>query len=162
MKKITTKFKALIVTTIVLSFAISDVKAQNACPVNFGTIQLDSAKSDVKSWNGKIIACNVEVIQVEMGYLDKPYYKVKLENGGQLWVGSLVKSGYEKPGSKLRLLGYFSSVENDSIANKFNNDDFHILAFIIIDLMTKQMALLPGSEKQVKEWISGTVPSGHK
>jgi hypothetical protein len=155
-------FKPLIITTIMLLFSFADIKAQNACPVNFGDKHLETSKKDIKNWNGKIIACDVEVIQVEKGYLDKPYYKVKLEDGGQFWVGSLVTSGYEKTGAKLRLLGYFSLVEKDDIGNKFNKDGFHILAFVVIDLATKQMAMLPGSDKQVKEWMNGTVPVGQK
>jgi hypothetical protein len=149
-------------TTIVLLFSKTDTTAQNACPVNFGDKQLKTAKLGMKKWDGKIVASNVEVIQVEKGYLDKPYYKVKLEDGGQFWVGSLVTSGYEKTGAKLRLLGYFSMLEKDEIGNKYNNDGFHILAFVVIDLATKQMAMIPGSDKQVKEWMNGRVPIGLK
>ncbi|MGG7037100.1 MAG: hypothetical protein ACI7YS_18195 [Flavobacterium sp.] len=114
-------------TTIVLLFSMADTKAQNACPLNFDDKQLETAKRNIKKWNGEIVACDVEVMQVEKGYIDKPYYKVKLENGEQFWVGGLVTSGYEKTGAKLRLLGYFSKVEKDDIANKYNNDGFHIL-----------------------------------
>ncbi|TKC10802.1 hypothetical protein FA048_11570 [Pedobacter polaris] len=154
--------KTIIMTTVVLLFSITDIKAQNACPLNFGSKQLEKAKHDIKNWNGKIIACDVEVIQVEKGYQSKPYYKVKLEDGGQFWVGSLVTSGYEKTSAKLRLLGYFSLVDKDDIGNKFNKDGFHILSFVVIDLATKQMAMFPGSDKQVKEWMNGTVPVGQK
>jgi hypothetical protein len=162
MTKIVTTFKTIIMTTIVLLFSMADTKAQNACPVNFGDKQLETVKPDIKKWNGEIVACDVEVMQVEKGYIDKPYYKVKLEDGGQFWVGGLVTSGYEKTGAKLRLLGYFSKVEKDDIGNKYNKDGFHILAFVVIDLATKQMAMLPGSDKQVKEWMNGTVPIGLK
>jgi len=140
----------------------ADIKAQNAFPLNFGDKQLETAKLEIKKWNGEIVACDVEVMQVEKGYIDKPYYKVKLENGGQFWVGGLVTSGYEKIGAKLRLLGYFSLVEKNDIGKKFNKDGFHILAFVVIDLATKQMAMLPGSDKQVKEWMNGTFPVGQK
>jgi hypothetical protein len=33
------------------------------------------------------------------------------------------------------------------------------LAFVVIDLSTKQMSMLPGAEKQVEEWINGKIPS---
>lgn len=149
-------------TTMLLLFSATDINAQNACPVNFGDKQLKAAKQDINKWNGEIVACDVEVMQVEKGYVDKPYYRVKLENGGQFWVGGLVTSGYEINGAKLRLLGYFSKVEIDDISKKYNKDGFHILAFVVIDLATKQMSMLPGSDKQVKEWINGTVPVGQK
>lgn len=71
-------------------------------------------------------------------------------------------SGYEKIGAKLRLLGYFSKVEVDDIGNKYNKDGYHILAFVVIDLATKQIAMLTGADKQVQEWIDGKVPIGLK
>ncbi len=162
MTKMTVTFKTTLLTAMVLVLSIAENKAQNACPVNFGNKQLETAKLDTKKWNGEIVACDIEVIQVEKGYLDKPYYKVRFEDGGQCWVGGLVTSGFEKVGSKLRILGYFSLLEKDDIGNKFNIDGFHILAFVVINLATKQMAMLPGSDKQVKEWMNGTVPVAQK
>jgi len=32
----------------------------------------------------------------------------------------------------------------------------------VIDLDSKQMSMLPGSEIQVKEWMNGIVPKGKK
>lgn len=155
-------FKTLLTTIILLLFSLMNSKAQNVCPVNFENQHLENAKKDIDKWNGEIVACDVEVIQIEKGYQDKPYCKVKLEGGGQFWVGFLIKSGYEKVGVKLRILGYFSKIEKDTLANKFNKDKFHVLAFVVIDLATKQMAMLPGSDKQVKEWINGNVPVRQK
>jgi hypothetical protein len=141
---------------------MANIVAQNACPVNFSDNDLEIARNNIKNWNGKIVAFDVEVVQVEMAYQDKPYYKVKLEGGGQFWVGSLVTSGYEKTGSKLRLLGYFSIVEKSDIGTKFHKDGFHILAFAVIDLATKQMAMVPGSDETVEEWVNGIVPVGQE
>ncbi len=138
------------------------VNAQTPCPLNFYDRTLDSAKVDLEKWDGEIIACDVEVVEVQKGYLEKPYFKVRLENGGEFWVGSLVKSGYEIKGAKLRLLGYFAKIQKDDIASKFNKDSFHILAFAIIDLATKQLAMLPGANLQIKEWLSGSIPKGRK
>jgi hypothetical protein len=148
----------------VLIFSLANLRAQSACPVNFIGKTLVTAKSDIDNWNGKIIACEVEVVQVEKGYVEKPYYKVKFEDSGQIWVGGLVTSGYEKVGTKLRLLGYFSKVENDDSALKFNKDGFHLLAFVVVDLATKQMSIstMPGAKEAAQEWINGSIPKGGK
>jgi hypothetical protein len=55
-------------------------------------------------------------------------------------------------------LGYVSKVEDDEIAKKYNQTAYHVLVFCVIELDSKQIAMLPGSELQVKEWISGRVP----
>lgn len=152
------RIKLLRIAFIIIVFSFFKLNSQNACPVNFDGKILKVAKNDIPSWNGKIIACNGEIIEIKNGYQNKPYFKVKLENEGQIWVGSLIISGYEKEGAKLRILGYFTGTENDSLALRFNKDGYHILAFTLIDLTTKKMATAPGAELQVKEWIGGAVP----
>lgn len=64
MTKITMTFKTMIFTTIAILSLSTNTKAQNACPVNFGDKQLETAKLEIKKWNGEIVACNVEVMQV--------------------------------------------------------------------------------------------------
>jgi len=99
---------------------------------------------------------------VHSAHNDKPYYEVKLEGGNTIWIASLVNSGYEKKGKIIRLLGYVSKVQNDEVAKKYNKTDYHILVFCIIDLDSKQMAMMPGSDIQVKEWMNGIIPKGEK
>jgi hypothetical protein len=133
--------------------------SQNPCPTNFEGNDLKK----IKKLNGDIIAFNGLITEVHKAHNDKPYYQVKLEGGNTIWIASLVKSGYEKEGKILRILGYVSEVENDDkFAKKYNNTKYHILAFCVIDMESKQMAMLPGSELQIKEWISGKIPKGEK
>ncbi len=132
--------------------------SSNPCPTNFTGNDLKK----IDKLNGKIIAFNGLVTQVYTAHNDKPYYEVKLEGGNTIWIASLVNSGYEVEGSIVRILGYVSKVENDEFAEKYNKTDYHILAFCLIDLKTKQMAIFPGSELQIKEWIAGKIPSSGK
>ena len=74
----------------------------------------------------------------------------------------MVKSGYEIKDNIIRVLGYVSEVGKDKFAKKYNKTKFHILAFCVIDMKTKQIAMLPGSELQIKEWMNGKVPKGEK
>ncbi|MFC6999964.1 hypothetical protein [Rufibacter roseus] len=128
------------------------------CPTNFTGI--DAGK--LNKLNGEIVAFNGLVSKVYSAHNDKPYYEVKLEGGNTIWIASLVTSGYEVKGNILRILGYVAKVENDGIAAKYNKSNYHILAFCIIDMKTKQMAMLPGVELQVKQWIAGEIPTAEK
>ena len=128
------------------------------CPINF--VGKDLGR--IKKLNGEIVAFNGLVTKVYFAHNNKPYYEVKLEGGNTIWIASLVNSGYEKEGKFLRVLGYVSEVKNDEFAKKYNNTGYHILVFGVIDIGTKQMAMLPGSELQIKEWIKGKIPGGKK
>lgn len=133
-------------------------KVENPCPTNFDGKDLKR----IKKRDGEIIAFNGLVTQVYTAHNDKPYYEVKLEGGNTIWIASLVKSGYEVKDNIIRILGYVAKVENDEIAEKYNKTDYHILAFCIIDMKTKQIAMLPGSELQIKEWMNGKIPTAEK
>ena len=149
------KIRKLIKTDVEKS---SESETQNPCPTNFEGKDLKK----IKKLNGEIIAFNGLVAEVHSAHNDKPYYQVKLEGGNTVWIASLVNSGYEKEGKIIRLLGYVSEVGKDDIAENYNHTDYHILAFCIIDLDSKQMAMMTGSELQVKEWMSGTIPKAEK
>lgn len=133
---------------------VSANKNVNPFPTNFTGKDLKK----IKKLDGEIIAFNGLVTQVYKAHNDKPYYEVKLEGGNTIWIASLVNSGYEVKGNILRILGYVSKTENDEFAKKYNKTDYHILAFCIIDIKSKQMAMLPGSELQIKEWMNGKIP----
>lgn len=137
---------------------VSDDKNIIPCPTNFTGNDLEK----IKNLDGEIIAFNGLVTEVHSAHNDKPYYEVKLEGGNTIWIASLVNSGYEKEGKIVRLLGYVSKVEDDEVAKKYNKTDYHILAFCVIDMDSKQMAMMPGSDIQVKEWMNGTIPKGEK
>jgi hypothetical protein len=128
------------------------------CPTNFTGKDLKR----IEKLNGEIVAFNGLVTKVHLTTNDKPYYQVKLEGGNTIWIASLVSSGYEKEGKILRLLGYVSEVSNDEFDKKHNETKYHILAFCVIEMDTKQMAMMPGTELQVKEWMDGTIPKGKK
>ncbi|MFW5982859.1 MAG: hypothetical protein ACOCQ4_00005 [bacterium] len=135
---------------------VSENKNITPCPTNFSGKHL----REINKLDGEIVAFNGLVTKIHSAHNDKPYYEVKLEGGNTLWIASLVKSGFEKKGKIIRLLGYVAKVGDDTIAKKYNKTDYHVLAFCVIDLDSKQMSMLPGSEMQVKEWMNGTVPKG--
>jgi hypothetical protein len=148
------KIRTLIQSEVENSVEPAANSNSNPCPTNF----TGNDVKKIKKRNGEIIAFNALVTKV---YLvnDKPYYEVKLEGGNTVWIASLVNSGYEKEGAILRLLGYVSEVGNDEKAKKYNKSEYHILAFGVIEMATKQMAMMPGSEIQIKQWMNGEIPT---
>lgn len=131
---------------------------KNIYPINFTTKDFKKAKRNLDSYNGKIIAFDGKILEVKSLGQNKPYLKVELENGKTIWVGSMVNSQFDKVGNSIRFLGYFLIVKKGEI--EFNNSGFHILAFGEIDMKTKQLAFMPGSESQIKEWGQGQIPNG--
>ena len=152
------KIRSLIQSEVENSVEPAANSNKEPCPTNFAGKDLKK----IEKLDGEIIAFNGLVTEVHTAYNDKPYYQVKLEGGNTIWIASLVNSGYEKEGKIIRLLGYVSEVNNDEIAKQYNQTDYHILAFCVIDMDSKQMAMMPGSELQVKEWMNGTIPKGEK
>lgn len=152
------KIKKLIKTELENSIEPASNNSLPPCPTNF--TGNDLKKIDQR--NGEIIAFNGLVTQVYTAYNDKPYYEVKLEGGNTIWIASLVKSGYEVKDNIVRILGYVSKIEDDDLSKKYNKTDYHILPFCIIDMKTKQMSIIPGSELQIKEWMGGKIPTARK
>ena len=152
------KIRKIIQSEVENSIEPAGSSGKEPCPTNFTGKDLKK----IKKLDGEIIAFNGLVTEVHSAYNNKPYYQVKLEGGNTIWIASLVNSGYEKEGKIIRLLGYVSEVGNDEIAKKHNKSDYHILTFCVIDMDSKQMAMMPGSELQIKEWIHGIIPKGKK
>ncbi|NQX81120.1 MAG: hypothetical protein HRT66_03870 [Flavobacteriaceae bacterium] len=152
------KVRTLIQSEVENSIEPAVKSVSDPCPTNFKGNDLKK----IKKLDGEIIAFNGLVTQVYTAHNDKPYYEVKLEGGNTIWIASLVNSGYEVEGNIIRILGYVGKVENDEIVKKYNKTDYHILAFCVIDMKTKQMAMMPGSELQIKEWMDGKIPRVEK
>jgi hypothetical protein len=136
-------------------------KKGNSYPVNFNSRQLEEAKKDLKSWDGKIVAFDGEIIEVNFLGPNRPYLKVKLDDQ-VVWVGSMVNSKFETVGNRIRFLGYFSLTKSGDPGGDLNKSGFHILAFGVIELKSMELAMFPGSEVQVREWANGKVPKAGK
>ena len=132
--------------------AASDTK--QPYPTNFN----ENDFKDIKKWKKKVIALKGEVVQVETSSKNTPYSKLKIGNK-EIWVISMIDSGFEKVGNKIEIAGYLIRIRNSDYERKFNKDKYQILAFGILDLQTKELKYFPGSEIQMKEWKSGKIPS---
>ena len=146
-----------IFTLLIFIFSIQNLLSQQF-PVNFDIDSLNIAKKNVDKWNGKIISTQCKISQIEVGPMEKPYYKCNLDNENHIWVGSLMNDNEIKIGETLRLLGFFSDFDKeDDISPKYNSDKFHLLAFAVLNLTLKKAYMLPGTQTQFDEWKNGII-----
>ena len=152
--------KFTILISLIIALFSGKLRSQNACPINFDGEKFKLVEHEPQKYVGKIVAFNATVLQVEKGLVDKPYYKVELEKGGELWIASTIISGYEVVGRNVRIMGYFANViDDDDLAKKFNKSKYQVIALAIIDLKTKQASMLPSANSQFKEWANGFIPN---
>lgn len=152
------KIKVLIKSEIDKSEENTERNKSITCPTNFTGDSL----SNIDKLEGEIIAFNGLITKVKTAHKSKPYYEVQLEGGNTIWIASLITSKYEVADNIVRVLGFVSTIQNDKIAKKYNKSRYHVLAFCVIDMKTKQMSFLPGSELQIKDWVDGKIPSAKK
>jgi len=131
-----------------------------AFPLNFGTKELKKAKRKKELWSGRIIAFEGEIIEVRTPAPNKPYLKVQLADGQIIWVGSMANSRFDKAGSQLKFLGYFSLTSPDDISKKYHDMGFHVFAFAEVEKSSNEVAMFAGSDAQVKQWAEGKIPTG--
>jgi len=134
-------------------------KVSNSCPRNFDGKAYVTAKKTIKKQVGKMIAFDAEVIAVEKGYNDLPYFSVSLDNGQQLWISSMMSNINVDPGHKLRILGYLAIVQpDDEIGMAYNKKGIEVRAFAILDIQTKALNYADVFEKEALLWKSGKIP----
>lgn len=151
------KVRKLIDAELENSIEPANSKSSQAYPTNFD--QKDFKK--IKKRENEIIAFKGKVIQVEKSSKNTPYSKIKIGTK-EIWVVSMIDSGFEKVGNKIKIVGYLIPLKKSDYESKFNDDEYQVLAFGIFDLKTKELAYFPGSEMQMKEWKSGKIPRSGK
>jgi hypothetical protein len=132
----------------------------NSYPVNFRGNDLKTALSNSGIWENNTIAFNGEIIKIVKTIPNKLFLKVKLNDGGSVWVGDMTNSKFSTLGNKLRFIGYYIQAEKDQAEQ--NEQGFIVISFGSLDLSSKQKNMYPGSEKQIYEWANGRVPKSVK
>jgi len=129
------------------------------CPANFDGKSFEVIKNEIQKHQGETVAFDGEVLEIMKGYNDIPYFSIRLENGDELWISSLVSDKYVVKGAKLRLLGYIEMVaSDDEIARQYNTAGYHIRVFAILDHVTKQIQMSNAFQAEIKVWLSGKIP----
>lgn len=149
------KIKKIIKTNLENASETFSENSDKSFPTNFEAKDF----TNIDKWVNKIVAFDGDIIRTERSRQNTPYFEIKIENKN-IWVVSMINTGFEKVNSKVRIIGYL--IEIDTNDNKFerniHNEKYHVLAFGILDLKSKNLTYFPGAEQQIKEWIHGKIP----
>ncbi|WP_234111035.1 hypothetical protein [Chryseobacterium sp. R2A-55] len=98
-------------------------------------------------------------MEIKKTYENRPYFLIEFPEGQQIWVASLLKAELIKKNSQLKILGILSKVqENDEIAKKLNNKNYHILMFAFLDVISFEAKAFEGALEQAEQWRDGQIP----
>ena len=108
---------------------------------------------------GKFYAFNAKVLEVKKAYNKKPYLLIEFPEGQKIWVASLLNDKLLKKNAQLKILGILSKVqENDEIAKKLNDKNYHILMFAFLDIISFEAKAFEGALDQAEQWRDGQIP----
>lgn len=78
-----------------------------------------------------------KVLELKKAYKNKPYFLIEFPEEQKKWVTSLLKGESIKKNSQIKILGILSAVQqDDEIAKKFNDQNYHILIFAFFNVIT--------------------------
>ena len=148
---------------ILILFYIISFNAQEkplSCPRNFDGQDFLELKGKVGRSDGKIIAFDATITEIQTGYNELPYFLLRFENKQNIWVSSMVSAKQLVVGKKIRVLGFLSQVlKDDEIGMKYNKSGVQVRAFAILDTETKQIQMAKVFEKEVRIWKEGKIPN---
>jgi hypothetical protein len=156
-----------IFSILLFIFLISNVLGQNNLPKrkinekSFPT-NIDGRNfTDLKNFNGKIVAFNGIIEANEMSRNSTPFYKLKLDNNNYLWTVLMFKNEISKIGDTLKVVGYLRPVpaELNEIEKKYLKGKYMVIAFGLVDAKNANFLFLDSAELQKQEWIEGKIPS---
>jgi len=143
------------------SGSIDKAKA-SSFPTNFGPRELQAAITNPRDWNGKIVAFNAKVLEINSLGTNRPYLKVQVGDIDNLWVGSMANVESVKKGDEVRFVGYFSLVDRLSAREQLNKLGVDVLAFGAVLLKTSKLTYFSGAETQIRQWSNGEIPSNKR
>ncbi len=156
------KYIALLTLQILMLVGVPNLCAQTPkvkCPRNFDAKKLALVQKDAAKHKGETVAFDAEVVSIEKGYNDKPYFMACFENGDTVWIASMITGNYVTVGRKLRLLGYIDPVAaDDEIGHRYNKGGIQVRVFAILDLESKSLQMSDAFNAEAKEWLDGIMP----
>ena len=154
--------KYIVYIVPLIFFVTTILNAQTSltkCPRNLDGKKWAAIQKDPQKHKGETVAFDAEVLLIEEGYNEKPYFEVKLDTGETIWIASMIVGNYVALNRKLRLLGYVDVVaSDDEIGSKYNKGGIQIRTFAILDLQTKSLQISDAFDAEVKQWMDGVMP----
>lgn len=156
------KYITFLLLPILLLVGVSDLYAQTPkvkCPRNFDAKKFALVQKDAANHQGEAVAFDAEVVSIEKGYNDKPYFQACFENGDTIWIASMITGNYVTVGRKLRLLGYIDPVAaDDEIGQRYNKGGLQVRVFAILDHESKSLQMSDAFSREAKDWLEGIMP----
>lgn len=153
-------FGCLLIILLFAGFTRSG--AQGFCPVNFNGEVLHQLQADPSLYYGRMLACNGEIVRMEQGTKGLPYFLLRLDKGGEIWVSAQAEGGFEGIGSRVRVLGFFEKAAAGYKPPNVHKDPYHLVAIAQMHPETGDMIMQSGQEKIVQQWLDGKIPDPGK
>ena len=131
---------------------------KQACPTNLDEQEIKILEKSINQYEGKVVAFDAVVLDIKVGNVNKPFYKVAIGKE-HLWVGGHGQMGDVKNGSSYRILGLICLWTDDAINIKYNDKKYFILSLAHIDMNTKMASVFPEAKSAYDEWIEGEIPN---
>jgi hypothetical protein len=113
----------------------------------------------LKKFNGKIVAFDGIIENIENSRNNTPTYKLKIGENNYLWTVLMFKNDKNVIGEKIRVVGYLRPSEPNEKEKKYLDGKFIVLSFGLVDFVNSNFLFLGGAEIQKQEWINGKIPS---
>ena len=128
---------------------------QNSFPTNLNNENF----SRLKKFDGKIVAFEGVIEQIENSRNNTPFYKIKIGENKYLWTVLMFKNDITKINEKVRVVGYLRPAEPNETEKEYLNGKYMVIAFGLVDFHNSNFLFLGGAEKQKQEWFEGKIPS---
>ncbi|WP_256014216.1 hypothetical protein [Desertivirga xinjiangensis] len=154
-----------LLSILLLTFSITNLLGQSNFPTtkandkSFPTNIQEGSITELKKFDGKVVAFNGTIDNIENSRNNTPFYRLKISEGNYLWTVLMFKNETNKIGDKVRVVGYLGPAEPNKKEKKYLDGEFMVIAFGLIDFENSNFLFLSGAEQQKQEWIDGKIPS---
>lgn len=147
-----------ILMTVCCLVLISFTVDKKACPTNLDEQEIKILEKKINQYEGKVVAFDAVVLDIKVGNVNKPFYKVAIGKE-HLWVGGHGQMGDVKIGNPYRILGLICLWTDDPHNEKYNDKKYFILSLAHIDMKTKMASVFPAAKSTFDEWTKGEIPN---
>lgn len=113
----------------------------------------------LKKFDGKIVAFDGKIEQIEISRNNTPFYKLRITNDTHLWTVLMFDNETNKIDDKIRVVGYLRPSEANESEKNYLDSKYMVIAFGLVDFKNSNFLFLGGAKQQKQEWIDGKIPS---
>ncbi|RZJ47807.1 MAG: hypothetical protein EOO44_21940 [Flavobacterium sp.] len=151
-----------ILSILIFTISFANLFGQNTEPTtkanekSFPTNLNEGNFNKLKKFDGKVVAFDGTIEEIENSRNKTPFYKLKIADNNYLWTILMFKNEANKIGDKVRVVGYLRPNEDEK---KYLDGKYMVIAFGLIDFNNSNFLFLGGAGQQKQEWIDGKIPS---